>query len=145
MIHGPRLRRAPRRSRRLARVDPVVPTTSVENVAPALPYKAIAAATAEQLVRRPVPDQDVVAAAAADVLHVAVDVVVLSGDAVVRALADRHSHGLAALAVERDVAVRSPGHVVGPEAAAEAVIAATAAQIVGSGAAECLVIARTTV
>jgi hypothetical protein len=88
--------------------------------------EAIPAAPAEQLVPGVVPDQQIVATAAAHVLHIAVHVVALAADAVVRALADRHPHRPAALAVEDDVPARTAGQIIRAEPAAEAVFAATA-------------------
>jgi hypothetical protein len=141
-VRRPCLCRAARRSRTLTRVDPIVAAATLEHVTATAAHKEIPAALAEQLVPRAVPDQQIVATAAAHVLHIAVHVVALAADAVVRALADRHPHRPAALAVEDDVAARAAGKIVRAEAAAKAVVVCAATQSVSARAAIRLVVAR---
>ena len=144
-VDGTRLRRAPRRRRALAGVEPVVAVGADQHVTAALAEKTILAPAAEQPVRAAVAGEHVVAAPALDALDVGLDVVALTGDAVVRPGADRHDHRYTALAIDHDVATRPTGHAVGPEAAAEDVVTRAAAHVVGAGATEGPVITRTTV
>ena len=100
----------------VASVEPIGAGSAHQHVASAHAAEAVVASSAEQAVRATVAGQHIVAPAAHDVLDVALDVVALAGDAVVRAAAHGDADRPGALAsfirARRAIATRRGGDEV---------------------------------